>query len=192
MAERTGFSWSAAAIGAVASLLLLALIGAVLVFGGFVPVSASKSDPDRMSKIIHSTMERSVKRSAQGLQAPQLSRADALEGGSHFKGMCQQCHGAPGAERDDFATGLNPRPPDLAERAGEWTREEIFWIAKHGIRMTGMPAFGPTAPDDELWKIAAFVEELPNIAADEYAALPDAHADGGHGNGEQGESSHSH
>ncbi|HEX2804407.1 MAG TPA: cytochrome c [Sphingomicrobium sp.] len=190
MALQRGFSWTAALAGAAAMLLLLLLAGAAIAFGGLYPVAASKPDPAGIGPILHETMERGIKRSARGLVGPRLSAADVLEGGSHFKGMCQQCHGGPGAERDEFAAGMNPRPPDLAKTQGEWTREEIFWIAKHGIKMSGMPAFGNGAPDDELWKVAAFVKQLPKVSASRYASLPNAHAQ--EGTGEEAGHSHSH
>lgn len=190
LAVRRAFSWGAAAAGAIAMLLLLAVAGAAIAFGGFYPIAASKEDPAGIGSIIHATMEHGVKRSAKGLRSPPLTRADALEGGSHFKGMCQQCHGGPGAEPEDFAPAMNPEPPDLAKAQGEWTREEIFWIAKHGVKMSGMPAFGASAPDDELWKIAAFVEQLPNVSASQYESLPNAHAQDGEG--EAAGHSHSH
>lgn len=161
-------------------LLLILLIAAVVALGGFYPVAASKSDPPGVGWVLEETMEHGVKASAKGLNAPKLSQADVLEGGSHFKGMCQACHGGPGAEPEEFAAGMNPKPPNLAEAGQEWTVPEIFWIAKNGIRMSAMPAFGKTDEDDELWKIAAFVKQLPKVSAAKYAALPNAHEHGMH------------
>lgn len=186
MSEGRGFSLRAVIVGAAAMLLLLLITGAAIVFGGLFPVAASNPHSAAVSWAVHRAMEQGVKRRASGLRPPQLSRADVLEGGSHFKGMCQQCHGGPGARPEQFATAMNPDPPELTHASREWSREEIFWIAKHGIKMTGMPAFGKVADDDELWKIAAFVDQLPNISASEYASLPDAHA---HEGGSEG---HSH
>ena len=173
-------STRAALAGALAMLLLILLIAAGVALGGFYPVAASKSDPPGVGWVLEETMEHGVKASAKGLNAPKLSQADVLEGGSHFKGMCQACHGGPGAEPEEFAAGMNPKPPNLAEAGQEWTVPEIFWIAKNGIRMSAMPAFGKTDEDDELWKIAAFVKQLPKVSAAKYAALPNAHEHGMH------------
>ncbi|MDX1650197.1 MAG: cytochrome c, partial [Myxococcota bacterium] len=83
-----------------------------------------------------------------------------------------------------------PEPPELAEEAAEWGDTELFWITKHGVRMTGMPAFGPTHADRELWDVVALVRRLPELSAGEYAALVEEagedghaheHGDGGHG-----------
>ena len=164
-----------ALIGAIVTLLLLAAIAAVVVLGGFYSVAASERDPSPIAWLLNESMEHGVKAGAKGLKAPKLSDADIREGGSHFKGMCQGCHGAPGIERGKLASGMNPRPPNLARAVDEWTVPEIFWIAKHGIKMTGMPAFGSQADDDELWKVAAFVKQLPKVSARDYAAIPNAH-----------------
>jgi mono/diheme cytochrome c family protein len=45
---------------------------------------------------------------------------------------------------------------------------EVYWVVKHGIRMTGMPAFGPAHDERELWSIVAFVERLPRMSPEAY------------------------
>jgi mono/diheme cytochrome c family protein len=72
-------------------------------------------------------------------------------------------------EREEWASGMRPRPPELVEVAGEWEAREVFWIAKHGIKLSGMPAFGPTHEDATIWNIAAFVKALPAMTPEEYA-----------------------
>jgi hypothetical protein len=63
---------------------------------------------------------------------------------------------------------VHPTPPDLAEEAPERSDRELFWITKHGIKMAGMPAFGPTHSDEEIWGIVAFVRELSRMAPEDY------------------------
>jgi mono/diheme cytochrome c family protein len=153
----------------------LLIAGAAVVFMGLYPVGASQRDPAGIAWLLEESMEHAVKASAKGLEAPRFSQADIREGGSHFKGMCQGCHGGPGAEPEEFASGMNPHPPNLARAAGDLSVPEVFWIAKHGIKMSGMPAFGKTDEDEELWKVAAFVKALPAFSAEDYASIPNAH-----------------
>jgi mono/diheme cytochrome c family protein len=181
MAQSRGFSLGSALWGAVVLAVLLLAAGAIVVLGGFYPIAASAPDSGAVRSILNETMEHGVRRAARGLHSPRLTAADIREGAGHFKGMCQECHGGPGVEPEEFAGAMNPRPPDLARAQGDWSREEVFWIAKHGIRMSGMPAFGKIHEDSDLWNIAAFVKALPGFSAAEYAAIPNAHE------GEQGE-----
>jgi mono/diheme cytochrome c family protein len=95
-------------------------------------------------------------------------------GATAYKSMCQQCHAGPGAERAEWAEGMRPRPPHLTEAAAEWALGEVFWLVRHGVRMSGMPAFGPTHGDEEIWGIAAFVKELPAMTPERYAAAGQA------------------
>lgn len=175
MATARGFSWGAFFAGVVATIVLAVAVAAIIIFGGFYPVGAATSHTSGVRWLFAESRDHAVTRSAASLQAPRLSQADAMEGGSHFKGMCQACHGGPGVEPGEFASGMNPRPPDLARTTGDLSLQEVFWIAKNGLKMTGMPAFGKTDEDEELWKIAAFVKQLPKVSASDYASLPNAH-----------------
>jgi mono/diheme cytochrome c family protein len=175
MAPRSGFSWSAFFFGALALFLLLVAIGAAIAFGGLFPVAATTSHSAPVRSLIEVTRDKAVERSASGLKAPAFSAADIQEGAGHFKGMCQECHGGPGVEREEFAGAMNPRPPDLGKATDDLSIEQVFWIAKNGLKMTGMPAFGKTDEDEELWKVAAFVKQMNKVSPQQYAAIGNAH-----------------
>ena len=83
---------------------------------------------------------------------------------------CSECHGAPGVEPSGFSQGLIPPPPILSEEVHEWDAAELFWITKHGVKMTGMPAFGHAHTDDEIWAMVAFLQHMPTISSEEYAS----------------------
>ncbi|MEX2365632.1 MAG: cytochrome c, partial [Pseudohongiellaceae bacterium] len=94
--------------------------------------------------------------------------------------MCVGCHLAPGKDTSEIHQGLSPQPPKLAKRAKQRTLEEIFWVTRHGIKMTGMPAWGVTHDDTQLWAIAAFVKQLPELSAEQYQAMKQQAVDDGH------------
>jgi mono/diheme cytochrome c family protein len=79
------------------------------------------------------------------------------------------------------AVGARLSPPDLMEAAGEWTPAEIYWILKHGIKMSAMPSFGSTHSDADLWKLAGFVKRLPTISPQTYAAIEPEQEEGEEG-----------
>lgn len=182
-----GFSLGSVVIGAIAAVVILVLVGLGVIYSGSYDVAASSRDGGVLRWVLGSTRAHSIERRAGDLKPPSFTQADIREGGSHFKAMCQECHGGPGAEREEFATAMNPAPPDLSKVANRFSEAEIFWVAKNGIKMTGMPAFGKTDEDEELWKVAAFVKRgLGTMSASEYESLPNAHEH------EEGEGGHSH
>ncbi len=72
----------------------------------------------------------------------------------------------------EIGEGLNPPAPDLTQPSVQSkTDGELFWIVQNGIRMTGMPAFGPTHKDEEIWTLVTFMRHLPELTADEEAVL---------------------
>ena len=85
--------------------------------------------------------------------------------------MCATCHGAPGVKISEIGQGLNPYPPELVRESAEEEPAELFWIVKHGIKMTGMPAFGATHSDEEIWDIVAFMKRMSKLSPQEYQAL---------------------
>jgi mono/diheme cytochrome c family protein len=73
-------------------------------------------------------------------------------GFDHYRENGVICHGAPGVKGAELSKGLNPAAPSLGKGENDTPDGELFWIIKHGIRMTPMPAFGPTHTDEEIWK----------------------------------------
>ncbi|HEX6442750.1 MAG TPA: cytochrome c, partial [Stellaceae bacterium] len=76
----------------------------------------------------------------------------------------------PGAKRAAIANGLYPRPSGPAAMARAYSPAELFWILKHGISFTAMPAFVDHS-DEEIWATVAFLEKLPGMKQQDYAAL---------------------
>jgi len=71
-------------------------------------------------------------------------------------------------------TGLYPQPPNLAED-GIDNPGEAFWIIKHGIKMSAMPAWGKTHTDAQLWAVVAFLDKLPKMTPAQYAEATGSH-----------------
>ena len=157
----------------VVSLLAIAAILTVgFAYSGLYDVSASSPHSGIVDWLLSTTSDAAVKRHAQGIHVPDLGDdAMALAGANDFDAMCTGCHGAPGQEPKAIGQGLNPSAPDLAEAATELTSAELFWVTKHGLKMTGMPAWGATHDDDALWPVVAFITRLPYLDAESYQAM---------------------
>jgi mono/diheme cytochrome c family protein len=91
-------------------------------------------------------------------------------GAGQYADMCSSCHLAPGMKRTEISRGLYPRAPELRRRSHS-TPAEDFWVVKHGVKMTGMPAWGVTHSDELLWDVVAFLRKLPELTAEQYQAL---------------------
>jgi mono/diheme cytochrome c family protein len=101
------------------------------------------------------------------------------DGFEHYDEMCTTCHGGPGIERSEIGKGLNPPAPSLSDAVKHWTPRQLFWIVKNGVKMTGMPSFGVTHNEDEVWSIVAFIEKLPEMSSEQYQQMkPQAGAEG--------------
>lgn len=92
-------------------------------------------------------------------------------GAGQFQGGCAFCHGAPGEPNSPIVQQMLPEPPNLARAVPRWTPEQLFWIAKHGLKYTGMPAWVAQDRDDEVWAIVAFLLALPKMDAAEYRRM---------------------
>lgn len=156
-----------------ATAIVLAVAGGLFVMQtGVWSVAATARDGALVDWVLHSTMRRSVAKHAREIRQAEPSGDAGIRAGSEeYAAMCAGCHGAPGRMRSAAGKGLHPLPPDLAVSGTEWRAEELFWIVKNGIKMTGMPAFGPTHDDKTIWDIVAFVKALPDMSADQYQAF---------------------
>ena len=164
--------------GVVFGLVAVAAAGAAFVWAGLFNTAASVPPGDLERKVAAIALDRSVQRRAPRIGNPLKPDPEVLRGGlAHYKAMCVTCHGAPGVDASEAGEGLNPPAPDLSTgKVQKRTDGELFWLVQGGIRMTGMPAFGPTHPDEEIWKIVAFVRRLPALSPEEQQELKRASA----------------
>jgi mono/diheme cytochrome c family protein len=102
---------------------------------------------------------------------------------NHYRENCVICHGAPDMSGAELSQGINPPAPSLDNGADGTPDGQLFWVIKHGIRMTAMPAFGPTHTDEEIWKLVAFIRHLPDLTAQEHDTLRPADGTEAHHHG---------
>jgi mono/diheme cytochrome c family protein len=173
----------------VASLVIfLLIVGLALggvVYAGLYDVAATTPHWPFTAWLLETARTRSITARAAEIQTPRGldDPAKVVIGVEHYAAHCAVCHGAPGVPKGDIALGLYPPPPDLAKAAPLYSPAELFWIVKHGIKMTGMPAWNDHS-DGELWSTVAFLEKLPGMSEQDYAKLVMASiARGGHDHG---------
>lgn len=156
------FTVAAAAVGG----------AAILATGVLNPAAAVPPGPLE-TRLARFALDRAVERRAPSGKSPVKPGPEAFQAGlAQYRRLCLDCHGAPGVDPSPAAEGLNPPAPDLTlGRVQRRTDGELFWLVQNGVRMTGMPAFGGSTKDEEIWKIVAFLRKLPALSPEEEKAL---------------------
>lgn len=160
-------------IGAVVGVALAIALAFVVTLGGWVNVGAVWPDPPPVAWWLHTTYEKSVARQAADIGEPVDldDPAVVLAGARAFDEMCSVCHTPPGLSPTVQSQGLNPPPPELSQLLARRTPPQAFWVIRSGVRMTGMPAFGPSHTDANLWQLVAFLQQAAALDAAGYADL---------------------
>jgi mono/diheme cytochrome c family protein len=157
------------------TLLLLLLMGAagtaLFVHSGIYNIAATRQHLAPVNWLFDHAMRRAVLFRSRGIDIPALDGEERLRNGFLlFRAQCVQCHGAPGVSPDPFSLGMTPAPANLAATGREWRANELFWVVKHGIKMTGMPAWEYRLTDREIWDVVAFMKHMPTLSPQTYAA----------------------
>jgi thiosulfate dehydrogenase len=153
-------------LGLLTALILLAIGGYLFVSTGALPAGQDAA-PSRLEKwAAHTSLRATMKREAGALSSPLQPNDENLTAGiALYRTHCQVCHGGADAMASSIAKGLSPDAPQLAKHGVEDDPEGvIYWKVAHGIRFTGMPSFGKSLDERDLWKVTLFLKHM--------AALP--------------------
>ncbi|HET6181075.1 MAG TPA: cytochrome c [Candidatus Sulfotelmatobacter sp.] len=150
-------------LGVVAAFVILPAAGLAYFTMGLAETASDARPPAWETRLMRDTVHASVRRSASALQAPTPESLEdsMVEGGKLYFLGCMGCHGEPGKPGEDLVH--YPRVPQLPQVGTQYSEAEIYWIVKHGIRMTGMSAYGPFYSEKQLWEIASFVRRINNL-----------------------------
>jgi mono/diheme cytochrome c family protein len=153
---------------------LFVVIGAVLlpIYAGMYNIAADVPHTQPVYWLLNTLRDRSIAVHATDIVVPHdLDDPKRIASGAgQYAEMCSGCHLAPGMKRTEISRGLYPRAPEL-RRKSRFTPAEQFWIVKHGVKMTGMPAWGVTHNDELLWDVVAFLQKLPELTPEQYQTL---------------------
>lgn len=167
----------------VALVLVAALAAAAFVWSGAYNVAADDPHTRPVHAVLETLRERSIESRAARLTVPDLDdQARITQGAGNYDAMCTGCHLAPGMAATELSRGLYPSPPDLTRDTVE--AAEAFWVIKHGIKASGMPAWGTSMEDPYIWNMVAFLQRLPTLDQAQYRALVASSGGHSHGGGE--------
>lgn len=160
------------AVTLIAAIAAAAGLAAAVVYGGLYNVAATEQHLQPIFTLLERAMRQSVRLRASVIETPPLGdEALVQRGAACFQDKCALCHGAPGVAQGDIGKSMQPLPGPLVDAPRHWKARELFWVTRHGIRMSGMPAWQYRLTDAELWSVVAFLQRLPELNATQYSAL---------------------
>jgi mono/diheme cytochrome c family protein len=151
---------------------LSALAATLFVYFGVYNVSALAQHTPPVYRFLQFAMVRSVAVRGGAAEVPELRQLNWKRAGlGAYDEHCLRCHGGPGVAPENFSLGMVPAPTAIVSIARKRDPAEIFWVIKHGIKMTGMPAWQYRMSEREMWEIVAFIKEIPELRVAEYLLL---------------------
>ncbi len=163
------------------------LIG--LLQAGAIDMAADTPHNPTVYHLIEWAREQAIARRAAVITPPDnLSDSNRIRrGAGNYDAMCVSCHLSPGMEDSEIRKGLYPIPPNLSkpDKTEDSSRADarLFWIIKHGVKASGMPAWSKGGMEDEaIWDLAAFLKIMPTLSMEEYRQLietSNGHSHGG-------------
>ena len=170
-------------ITVVVVLAVLALAAGIFAYSGVYNVGADDPHTRPVFALMQILRNRSIHLRARDIKVPNLQDPQLiLKGAGQYAAMCTGCHLRPGMKTSEIRPGLYPQPPILAQT--HVNPQDAFWVIKHGIKMSAMPAWGFSHDDDTIWSMVAFLEKLPGMTPEQYQAIvakapPDEDMDSG-------------
>lgn len=172
-------------LGVLATLGSALLLGALLINSGAIDMAADTPHHPLIYRLIETARERSIMHRADGIAVPaDLADGERLRrGAGNYEAMCVNCHLSPAIRSTEIRQGLYPVPPDLTLATKDATAAGQFWVIKHGIKGSAMPAWSKGGIEDgAIWDLVALLQQLPAISEQSYQELierSDGHSHGG-------------
>jgi mono/diheme cytochrome c family protein len=159
----------------------LAIVGLATVVGALWFASqgiGSKATPGPIeTRVARAVRHQLVPAAARSRTNPDPATAETLKAGmAHWADHCASCHGNDGAGQTAMGQGLYPKAPDMRLPATQALSDgELFYLIEHGVKLTGMPAWGTGTPEGEQgsWHLVQFIRHLASLTDDEIVEMED-------------------
>jgi Cytochrome C oxidase, cbb3-type, subunit III len=143
---------------------------AIFVYSGIYNIGADDHHSKLVFSLLQTLRDRSIEFRSAGLSEPNLDDPPLiLKGAGQYAAMCTGCHLAPGIDNSEVRIGMYPQPADLSRDRVE--PRAAFWVIKHGIKMSAMPAWGGSHDDATIWSMVAFLRKLPEMSPEQYKSI---------------------
>ena len=150
-------------LGWLTGMVSAGVVAFVVPYTGLVNMAAT-GKPNFLDRAGHEALDSALRWHAPSAHNPSTAAAATRQGFDVYQTECVTCHGAPDVAPNDFVKAMLPPPPRLwSDDTQQMPDGELFWIVKNGVRMTGMPAFGPQHDDRTIWEIVGFLRQLGHL-----------------------------
>lgn len=155
----------------VAVVLVVITIGLGLsAYSGLYDIGADDHHWPLTFRALQTVRDRSIHVRSVHIEVPNLEDPRLiLKGAGQYAAMCTGCHLAPGVGESELRVGMYPKPPNLSRMYVD--PKDAFWVIKHGIKMSAMPAWGASHDDATIWSMVAFLGKLPSMSPPQYNAI---------------------
>ena len=110
------------------------------------------------------------KHKPEGANPTEITPANLTEGAKEYEEHCAFCHGGAKARVSPMQDKFSPPAPQLINKIPHDDDAWLFWVTKHGVRMTGMPSWSGVMSDEEMWKVIAFIKHSDKLPPETAAA----------------------
>jgi predicted CXXCH cytochrome family protein len=160
------------------AIALVAVLAAGAIYEWLVPgLSSARPEPGQAeTQIATWLLHRSVPSADKARVNPLANDEGEIGAGAAlFQEKCEVCHRYDGSGKTQTGSGEYPRVPPLRETVASISDGEMFYHIRNGIRNTGMPAWD--LPDNQIWRLVAFIRHLPQVASLAVDAEPNSQSD---------------
>src|SRR5215471_11128715 len=131
---------------------------------GVLPVQADVAPTALETTLLGAALHASVARHAPNERNPvSESEETLLAGAKTYQAMCSRCHGASRESDNSYGRSFYPPAPQLPLKESSYTDKEMFWIVKHGIRNTAMPAWGNLLSNEDIWQVVTLIKNFDSL-----------------------------
>ena len=142
----------------------------IFVYSGLYNIGADDHHWRLTYRTLQTVRDRSIHVRSEHIKVPNLEDSQLiLKGAGQYAAMCTGCHLAPGVQESEMREGMYPKPPNLSRM--HVAPQVAFWVIKHGIKMSAMPAWGASHDDSTIWSMVALLQKLPAMRPAQYKAI---------------------
>lgn len=158
-------------LGVVITLLVLILGGLGFALLGLMHTNADVTPSKLEMRIAMPALDASMERHAPRVTNPvPPTDQNLIDGMKIYTMNCALCHGDFNRKPSPLAHSFYPPPPNLISDPLDDPEWHIFYAIRTGVRYTGMPAWGKTLSEQDIWKVTGLLSRLEKLppAVQEY------------------------